>query len=59
MNDLLAYKFYKKGKKKDKKRKRFKHYAKMWFLRLGQFATITQNSHVIINGLESQSFWQL
>jgi hypothetical protein len=29
MNDLLAYKLYKKGKKEDKKEEDLKHYPKM------------------------------
>jgi hypothetical protein len=29
------------------------HYAKMWFLWLGHVATIAQNSHVVVSGLDS------
>jgi hypothetical protein len=29
------------------------HYTKMWFLWLGDVATIAQNNHVVVSGLES------
>jgi hypothetical protein len=29
------------------------HYAKMWFSWLGHVATIAQNSHVVVSGLDS------
>jgi hypothetical protein len=32
------------------------HYAKMWFLWLWHVATTTQNSHVVMSALKSQSF---
>jgi hypothetical protein len=28
------------------------HYAKMWFLWLGQVANIAQNNHVVVSGLK-------
>jgi len=48
--------FTRRGEKTNIKRRRFKHYSKMWFLWLGQFATIASNKHVVINGFKSQHF---